>query len=542
MSDELSPVALRMRMLSAGLGIAVALLGLVILVGWRYDVLFLRAWLPDLASARTDTALGFGLAGVGLLAAGRPPSPLTRRIGTFLGLATALLGVLVVAAHLFGPAYGVGRLLLQFIVVRVEGNGALAKAPTAGVNFLLAGTSLVLLSCRARPVVQQVLALFVALNSALALLGYLYSAEEFHHLPTFVHIALPSALGFLLLALGLLSAWPEAGLVSVISSSTAGGTLARILLPAAILIPVLLGWFRLAGEQRGLYDTEFGVAVQVGLNVIVLGILIWITAWQLFRLDAKRRNAEQELARHAEELARSNADLEQFAYVASHDLQEPLRTIGSYLQLIERRYKNKLDSDADEFIAFAVDAAKRMQTLINDLLAYSRVGRKGKPFVETDTAKLLERALASLHPTLTEHQAEVTADPLPVVTGDEIQLIQVFQNLIANGVKFRGEQPPTVHVSARRTEEDDGWLFSVSDNGIGIDPQYADRIFVIFQRLHTRAEYAGTGIGLSICKKIVERHGGAIWVESQPEHGSTFYFTIPDPDRRTSEPTSDTND
>ncbi|MBU6479220.1 MAG: hypothetical protein KGS09_01590 [Nitrospirae bacterium] len=262
-----------------------------------------------------------------------------------------------------------------------------------------------------------------------------------------------------------------------------------------------------------------------GLLVMPLaGFGVW-ASWRLARehreLALSRKTLEESIA----ELARSNADLQQFAYVASHDLQEPLRMIASYTQLLARRYKGKLDSDADEFIGYAVDGANRMQRLINDLLAYSRVSTQGNVFEPVDCNGLLEEVLSNLRLAVEESRAVVTHDPLPTVMADGRQLGQLFQNLISNAIKFRGEEPPRVYVSAeRRTGE---WLFSVRDNGIGVDPQYAERIFVIFQRLHNREEYPGTGIGLAICKKIVERHGGRIWVASQTGQGTTFYFTLP---------------
>jgi len=232
-----------------------------------------------------------------------------------------------------------------------------------------------------------------------------------------------------------------------------------------------------------------------------------------------------ELKRAELELKRSNENLEQFAYVASHDLQEPLRMMASYSELLEKRYKDKLDKDANEFIEFIVDGAKRLQKLINDLLAYSRIGRTDKSAGEVDCNTILGKVINSMHAYMEESGAIITNDELPTLIGNESNFVQLFQNLIGNAIKFRKQEPPQVHISAKK--ENNEWLFSVKDNGIGIEPQYKDRIFLIFQRLHARVEYPGTGIGLSICKKIVETLGGKIWVESEYGKGSTFYFTIP---------------
>ncbi len=242
---------------------------------------------------------------------------------------------------------------------------------------------------------------------------------------------------------------------------------------------------------------------------------------------AERTRAEEALADQAEALARSNADLQQFAYVASHDLQEPLRMVASYLQLIARRYQGRLDSDADEFIDFAVGGARRMQDLIADLLAYSRVGTQAKALQRVDTERAFGKAVENLKVAIDESGAVVTRSGLPAVWADPVQIVQLFQNLIGNAIKFRGQRRPEVRVEAET--RDDATTFRIRDNGIGIEPQYADRIFVIFQRLHTREEYGGNGIGLAVCKKIVERHRGRIWMESNPGQGSTFSFTIATP-------------
>jgi len=224
-------------------------------------------------------------------------------------------------------------------------------------------------------------------------------------------------------------------------------------------------------------------------------------------------------------LERSNQELEQFAYVASHDLQEPLRMVASYCQLLERRYSSALDDEAREFIGYAVDGATRMQALINDLLTYSRVGRQDSPLAPTETRRIVDFALANLSQAIEETGAEVVVGRLPSVMADASQLTRLFQNLIGNAIKFRGDRTPEIHVDS--SPDGEAARFSIRDNGIGIDPKHADRVFAIFQRLHSRQEYPGTGIGLAVCKRIVERHGGRIWLESEPGAGTTFLFTLP---------------
>ena len=266
---------------------------------------------------------------------------------------------------------------------------------------------------------------------------------------------------------------------------------------------------------------------RIVLSIMALGLLsaIIIVLMKAGNNISRREQAEDALRERTESLERSNKELEQFAYVASHDLQEPLRMVASYTQLLAKRYKAQLDSDAHEFIAYAVDGATRMQVLINDLLTYSRVGTKGKDLEMTNCDTILDHTLDNLRKSIEENAAKVTRNPLPSVMADDVQLGQLFQNLISNAIKFRSDKPLHVHVWADRNENK--WTISVRDNGIGIDPEYSDRIFVIFQQLHGKEEYPGTGIGLAICKKIVERHGGHIWIESEPGKGSTFHFTMP---------------
>jgi PAS domain S-box-containing protein len=268
--------------------------------------------------------------------------------------------------------------------------------------------------------------------------------------------------------------------------------------------------------------SEFPIEIMLSPLESVEGILVTAA----IRDISERKESEQHLVKTVGELKRSNEELQQFAYVSSHDLQEPLRMVASYTQLLAKRYQGRLDSNADEFIAFAVDGCNRMQGLIRDLLAYSRAGTNGNAFCEVSAEDALQGGLTNLRITIEQSGAVVSHDSLPAIETDETQLTQVFQNLVGNAIKYRSAEVPRVHVSATKNGDNE-WIFSVRDNGLGIAPQYFERIFIIFQRLHGRDEFEGTGIGLAICKKVLERLGGRIWVESQLGTGSTFYFALP---------------
>jgi light-regulated signal transduction histidine kinase (bacteriophytochrome) len=264
------------------------------------------------------------------------------------------------------------------------------------------------------------------------------------------------------------------------------------------------------------------------LNEIIIIVAIILTSV----ISIKRKKSELEIKElrislevEIKKLAISNAELEQFAYVASHDLQEPLRMITSYIQLLERRYKNNLDNNANDFISYIVDGANRMKQIINDLLALSRLNSRGKEFKLVNIEKVIKNIVDDLESLINENGAKIICDYLPEIIVDETQMVQLFQNLIINAIKFRRNDPPIIKITARKKEIE--WEFSVQDNGIGIKQEYYKKIFMIFQRLHSKEEYKGSGIGLAVCKKVVERHGGRLWVDSKFGEGSTFIFTIP---------------
>jgi signal transduction histidine kinase len=318
--------------------------------------------------------------------------------------------------------------------------------------------------------------------------------------------------------------WPESGFLNSLKSPLPNVVLAAGL-SASFLLALLVHFVQTAQKRAVAAETaNFALGVEVAERKRAEAE-VQRHARELEHEMAERRRAEVEVAKKTSELERSNSELEHFAYVASHDLQEPLRIINGYLQLLARRYKGKLDDSAEEFIDFAVEGGKRLQRMINDLLTYSKVGRISD-FTHVDCSDLFDRTVPNLRTSIEESGAVITRGELPRVLAVETQLEHLFQNLISNAIKYRrGDTAPSVHVSAK--QKGDEWLFACSDNGIGIDPKHSERVFVMFERLHGRDKYSGTGIGLALCKKVINNHRGSIWVESKPGEGSTFYFTIP---------------
>ena len=648
---------------------AVVLLALAVLAGWAAELRRLQTVFPGSVPMKPNAALGLTLAAVALwMQRAGAPEGWRRKVAYACAAISLTIGALTLAEHMFDADFGIDQLL--FKEISPIGNSAPGRMPPPPALACVAiGLALLLLDTSVGRWIVYPLILLSGLMGLTVLVGYAYDQSHLYSLGFYLEMAVPAALDIVALSTAIALARPDRGIMALLTSRGPGGLMARRLLIPAVLLPIVLGWLRVVGEKRGLWDTEFGTALLVIANVTMFTVLVGWNARILHRTDQKRveaeaavrqseerfrllvegakdyaiymldargrittwnagaermkgytaaeihgvhfsrfyvsadveqhlpeaeleaaardgrfeaegwrvrkdgsrfwanavitalrdadgtlvgfgkitrdmtdrKLAEDELKRTARELARSNAELEQFAYVASHDLQEPLRAVAGCVDLLQHRYQGRLDGRADEFITHAREGAARMRDLINDLLAYSRLSTGASVPTPTDCNAALNDATANLSVAIRETDARITADHLPTVIADRTQITQLLQNLLANAIKFRAARTPEIHVGAERNGGE--WRFCVRDNGIGIDPRYSERIFKVFQRLHTRREYPGTGIGLAICKRIVERHGGRIWVTAQPDEGAMFHFTIPDrrEDDRTKQSQADRN-
>jgi len=425
----------------------------------------------------------------------------------------------------------------------------------SAVNFFLASISLLLMITwpaekSMRRSVSSGIATFIFSVGTVSMLGYLYKTP-FLYGGKIKPIAFPSSVAFILLGIALItSAGPDLWPIRLLIGSSVRARLMRTFLPITVIVILLHDMLDLFITAE-MSNPTFIMSVLAILSIITVGIIVSRLAQsiggEIDRATIERKKAEderekviielrdtlgklnkakEELEQKANELARSNAELERFAFAAAHDLKEPVIVIESFIRRLQRLYGEKLDDKGNELLIYAIDGTTRMQELISDLLAYARIGSKESDLKPVDSEDIIKHAISNLQISIEKSGAVITHDIQPTVTADQIQLVQLFQNLIGNAIKFCADSSPHIHISAEQKENE--WLFSVSDNGIGIAPEDANRIFEIFQRLHSTSKYPGTGIGLAICKKIAERHGGRIWVEGEMGKGSTFYFTIPD--------------
>jgi signal transduction histidine kinase len=505
-----------------------------------------------------NTALAFLLSGIGILSI----SSNQRKLLVVCGIIVCGIGVLTAFQYIINVNLGIDELLMKpFIRVQTSHPGRMA--PNTAICFTLTGILLLITyyfnKIKELPLILGLFGSTIIILGLIAFLGYITETKSFYGWGELTRMAIHTSVGFIIIGLSfIIFMLIELKKINYLNYFFLIQVLflfsllffIDLSLPLGIIVPVLYILMILVSLQTpSINDTIIITFASITLTIIgfvystiidslpiwiiVLNEIIIIVAIILTSvISIKRKKSELEIKElrislevEIKKLAISNAELEQFAYVASHDLQEPLRMITSYIQLLERRYKNNLDNNANDFISYIVDGANRMKQIINDLLALSRLNSRGKEFKLVNIEKVIKNIVDDLESLINENGAKIICDYLPEIIVDETQMVQLFQNLIINAIKFRRNDPPIIKITARKKEIE--WEFSVQDNGIGIKQEYYKKIFMIFQRLHSKEEYKGSGIGLAVCKKVVERHGGRLWVDSKFGEGSTFIFTIP---------------
>ena len=526
----------RARMLKASavfLATGVIALGAIVHLGWALDYRPLMSVSAGLVAMNPLTATAFVLAGLSLwLGLTRPCSRPAQTASAACAVFVVVLAALRLAGYT-GLDPGLDRLLYSD---RLDAEAIPNRmAPNTAVAFLLSGLGLLpLRSSRRRLVVTtQVLVLIVLAIAVVTLCGYAYSAGSLVRVQSFIPMALHTAAGFAALSVGILCARPRAGLLADVLAEESGGRIARKLLPVVVSVPLLLGWFRIRGEQAGLYDSATGTGLMVAAWVVAFGAIVWWQSRALNRADAKRSRAETEIAelnralqRHATETEASNRELEAFSYSVSHDLRAPLRSITSFSQALLEDHSASLDEEGRDYLQRVVRGGQRMADLIEDMMVLSRITRDEmarRPVDLSATAREMVDELAREEP---DREVAVEVQPGLVAEADPKLLRIMIENLLANAWKFTAGRPePRIEFGAM-PDGNGRRVFYVRDNGAGFDMEHAGRLFTPFQRLHSEAEFPGTGIGLATVQRVVRRHGGKVWAEGRVRHGATFYFTI----------------
>jgi signal transduction histidine kinase len=517
--------------------IAVLATGLVVLAGWLFDLPTVKSLLPSLSEMKANTALGFVLAGAALwlrLLAQR------RRVLAWLppilAAAVALLGIITLSEYVFSRDLGIDQMLFNDPgAAHTASPGRMA--PHTAFGFALLGTALLLLGFRQRRCDQiaEYLCFAVHLVSLAALIGYAYSVASFYRLASFAGMSLHTAAAFFVLTLGVLFAHPERGAVSILASPTPGGMVARRLIGAVILVPLVLGWLRLEGQHLGLFSTEFGTALLVTATILIFAALLFLTAKWLDANDVERLRVEEEIrALNAEleqrvairtaEFAATNKELEAFSYSVSHDLRAPLRHIDGFSKILVEDF-GEISGEARGYLERIRESVRHMGRLLDDLLNLARLGRHELRRQVTGLDALVDEVVKELKPDVAGRQVEFRVGSLPFVDCDPALLKQVFHNLLSNAVKYTRPRKQAVVEIGQMAANGEPIIF-VRDNGVGFSMKYADKLFGVFQRLHRSEDFEGTGVGLATVQRIVQKHGGRVWAEAELDKGATFYMVL----------------
>ncbi len=508
----------------------VTLVGVLGVLGWTLNIGLMKSIVPGMEAMKANTSIGLILAGVALWFLGKEKCErLPRRAAQVCAFLTVLVAALTLGEYLFGWNLGIDQMLFRESLR--EAGGLYPGRMSAFSAFCLALTSLAMLVLDVetrkgwRP--AQLLSFAVALLSFLALLDYLLVPSI-----SYMHTALNASLAFFVFSMAVLGARPDRGLVAVMASNSSGGKMARRLLPAAILIPTALGWFRLAGQQAGLYNIELGTALVTVATSALIALLVWWNAQSMDRADDARKLAEErirslnaELARQVVEMDAANKELEAFTYSLSHDLRGPMSRIDGFGKILEETAGPRLDPASRDYLGRIRQAARQMGRMMQDMLKLAWAGHQELALQPTDLNSLVEEALAELKLEAVDRQVEWQIVKLPVVECDPALMKQVFVNLLSNALKFtRGRRRAVIEIG-KLTQSGRPVVF-VRDNGIGFKTEWASQLFSAFRRLHDRKDFEGTGIGLAIVHRVVQRHGGRIWAAGEPDRGATIYFTL----------------
>ena len=518
----------------------VVLLGCLVLVGWVFNVDTLKRVFPGLVSMKVNTAISFITAGLALwLLQPERDGMVALRVGQMCAIVSAGLGLLNIAEYMLGLDLGIDQLLFRDVEAGVVPPGRMAGA--AALTFVMIGPALLLLPSENHRdhFLAQLISLLASVSPLLSIIGYFYSVQSLYLIGQFGGTALHTALGLAVLCAGVFFARPESGLMAVVTSDSPAGLMARRLAPAVVVVPPILGWFVLLGYRAGYYDATLALALLVLSSIIVFALLISLSSWSLLLLDLKRGQAERErerllreveqlavaAQRRAAELDVSNKELQGFAYSVAHDLRAPARQVNNFSQVLLKEYADRLDGRGRGYLQFLGNAAQKMGQLIDDLLKLSRVTRAEMVWEPVNLSEIAQSVAAGLRKRQPERQVEVTIAPGMVAIGDPQLLRTVLENLLDNAWKFTSTRP-VARAEFGVTWEDTKPVYYVGDNGVGFDMSYVDKLFGAFQRLHRADEFPGTGIGLAIVQRIIQRHGGRVWAEGEVDKGATIYLTL----------------
>lgn len=519
------------------IGFVVAVISVIVLVGWIFDLEILKSIVPGLATMKVNTALLFLFSGSLLLRRSWP-----RQWRPIAALAVVIIAALTLTEYAFDWQLGIDEWLVPDVASRLAGSDTPGRMSVmTAVNFLLIGMSCLFMKRRGRYVLLgQALAATVSIFALLALVGYFYNVESLYKVSPYSSMALHTAAAFFALGIGILLKTTDYSFMKTSVSDTAGGLVIRWLLPLSTVVLLGLGWLRIQGQYAGAYDAEFGAAIFTVVSIVVLMVVIIWTGDYLHRLDLLRLQSEVQLQEshddlekrveeRTQELELANKDLEAFSYSISHDLRAPLRALSGFSRILMEDFESTLPEEANEHLQVIDQEAARMSKMIEELLTFSRLGKQPLNFVSVALGDVVQGVLAQLKSQQNDRQIEITVSDLPICWGDRTLLEHVMMNLLSNALKYTCKQEQAhIEVGYKQDEADN--IYYVKDNGVGFSMRYAHKLFGVFQRLHSAQEFEGVGVGLSIVARIIHRHGGRIWAESEVGKGATFFFTLKRPD------------